>query len=230
VLKELVTGKITMKNYIKRLKYLPQGIFEGIISFSNNHARDVENRKRFSHAIIDKGSSFTEDIQIGKGTHILSNCVVNHSSIGKYTYISKNALIQNAIIGNYCSIAPNVSIGLGQHPIDLISTSPLFYRRRNPLNISLVSKDYLFEEYKQIIIESDVWIGKGAIIMDGVVLGIGSIVAAGAVVTKNVPPYAIVGGIPAKVIKYRFEKDKINRILQSEWWKLDPNEVKNLMF
>lgn len=215
---------IKMK-YLKRILYVPWGIWEGLKDFLNRYARDIENRKRFSKAIIDKGSTFTQDVAIGEGAHVLGDCIINHSTIGYYTYIGKNSLVQHVSIGNYCSIAHEVNMGLGQHPIDLVSTSPLFYRKSNPLGKSLVNQDLDFEEYKPITIGHDVWVGARAMIMDGVNVGTGAIVAAGAVVTKDIPSYAIVGGVPAKIIKYRFEEDERKQLLSSEWWNLKPEEV-----
>ncbi|MBU2975498.1 CatB-related O-acetyltransferase [Zobellia sp. B3R18] len=215
--------------FIKRITYIPFGAVKGLIDFLNKHSRDIENKKRFPDATIDKESTFTSDSLIGKNSRIFRGCIINHSQIGDYSYIARNTLVQHAQIGNYCSIAHDVNIGLGQHPIDLLSTSPIFYNKNNPLKYSLVEKSLIFEEYKTIKIESDVWIGARAIIMDGVKIGMGAIVAAGAVVTKDVPPFAIVGGIPAKIIKYRFNEDRIKQIIKSKWWLLEPRRVINYL-
>lgn len=213
----------------KRLLYIPQGLLEGLIAFFNRHARDVENRKRYPLAIIDKGSSFTPDTIIGKGSHILGGAIINNVEIGNYTYINRNSLIQNTTIGDYCSIANDVSIGLGNHPLYLPSLSPMFYRKKNTFEIQIVNEDLDYNEYERIKIEHDVWIGARVVIMDGVSIATGAVVAAGAVVTKDVPPYAIVGGVPAKIIRYRFDNVKIDRLLQSEWWLLDPKEAHKRM-
>ncbi|SHJ61279.1 CatB-related O-acetyltransferase [Pseudozobellia thermophila] len=215
--------------YLKRIVYIPLGIWEGVKAFLNRHARDVENRRRFPKAIIDKGATFTSDVTIGEGSHVLSGCTVNHSCIGFYTYIGRNSLLQNVTVGNYCSIAHEVNMGLGRHPIDLMTTSPLFYRKQNTFRRTLVDKDLDFEEYAPINLGHDVWVGARALIMDGVTVGTGAIVAAGAVVTKDVPPYAIVGGVPAKIIKYRFPEVERERLLKSEWWNLAPEAALKMM-
>ncbi len=205
---------------------MPLGLIKGFIKLANDNARDIENKKRFPKSIIDAGSSFTSDSTIGKHSHILTGAIINHSHIGNYTYCSRNVLIQNTSIGNYCSIAHDVVMGLGAHPLHLFSTSTLFYKTHNTLGVKFVNENLNFEEYKPIKVGNDVWIGTRVIIMDGVTIGDGAVIAAGAVVTKNVPPYAIVGGIPAKTIKHRFSMGKINRLINSKWWELDLNEIK----
>jgi len=99
---------------------------------------------------------------------------------------------------------------LSEHPTDIVSTSPKIYR-------NIKSQD-IRDVYSSPIIGNDVWIGANAIILQGVTIGDGAIVAAGAVVTKDVPPYAIVGGVPAKVIKYRFPDSTIVKLLEIKWW------------
>lgn len=214
-----------MKKIIYRLLYLPFGLIKMLMKLANDGARDLQNKRRFSKSIIDTGSSFTNDSKVGIKSHILSNCTINHSQIGNYSYCGKNALIQNSIIGNYCSIANEVIIGLGSHPIHLFSTSPVFYKKKNPLHVKLVEDDYKFNEYKAITIGNDVWIGARAIVMDGVSVGDGAIIAAGAIVTKDVSPYAIVAGIPAKVIKYRFDPKTIKKLFNTKWWDKTPDEI-----
>jgi len=104
------------------------------------------------------------------------------------------------------SVAYGVRIGLPEHPVNMVSTSPKIYR-------NIKSKD-IKDVYFPPIIGNDVWIGANAIILQGVTIGDGAVIAAGAVVTKDVPPYAIVGGVPAKVIKYRFSDDVILKLLE----------------
>lgn len=203
---------------------MPCGLIKELCRIANKGARDFINKKKFFRAIIDSGCCFTDDSQIGENSHLFANCIINHSSIGNYTYIGRDSLIQNAKIGNYCSISHEVICGLGRHPLDLFSTSPVFYRKNNPLCQQVIDKNMKFEEYLPVNIGHDVWIGARAIIMDGINVGNGAVIAAGAVVTKDVPDYAIVGGVPARIIKYRSERDcVVNQ--RTEWWNYDPKLV-----
>lgn len=217
-----------IKSKYYRILLFPLGFLKAIIELSNSKARDIQNKKKYSQCIIDDNCSFTKNVKIGKGSHILRNATINNCSIGKYSYCNKNVLIQNAEIGNYCSIASDVIIGLGNHPLNLFSTATVFYKAHNTLRIKLRDNDYDFDEYKKINIEHDVWIGARAIIMDGVKISTGSVVAAGSVVTKDVPPYAIVAGVPARIIKYRFDDYKIEELLKSKWWVKEPQSAYSL--
>ena len=148
------------------------------------------------------------------------------SYIGYASYIAENTVINNAKIGCYSCIGPNVEIIFGQHPTkEFVSVHPAFYSLRKQVGFTYVDKQK-FDEYRyasgsekySVVIGNDVWLGAGTKIMEGVTIGDGAIVAAGAVVVKDVPPYAIVGGVPAKVIKYRFPKDQIEFLLKLKWW------------
>lgn len=147
--------------------------------------------------------------------------------IGKNVYFGQNVDIQNSDteIGNYCSIASNVTIGPSEHPTNYTTTSPFIYKFNKNVKTSI--EHILMKPCK---IGSDVWIGQNAFLKAGVTVGDGAIIGAGAVVTKDVPPYAIVGGVPAKVIKYRFEEETIQKLLKLKWWNLPDEIIKNMPY
>ncbi len=97
------------------------------------------------------------------------------------------------------------------------STSPIFTEKKNATGYSWI-KDTIAPPFKRVKIGNDVWIGYGALIVGGVTIGDGACIGAGAIVTKDVPPYAIVGGVPAKVLKYRFPEQIIAKLLDEKWW------------
>jgi len=152
----------------------------------------------------------------GRHNYIGENVTIINSAIGDFSYINSNTSIRNTTIGKFCSIAENVKIVLGNHPVNFVSTHPAFYSNNKPFKT--FSDNTYVEEIKNVIIGNDVWIGEGVLILGGVVIGNGAIIAARAVVTKDVEPYSIVGGVPAKHIKYRFNKEIIKQINTLEWW------------
>jgi len=144
---------------------------------------------------------------------ILTNCV-----LGDFSFVGQKTRISNAYIGNFCSIASEVLIGLGKHPSkDFVSTHPIFYSPLAQAQLTFSKKSY-FRESIPVKIGHDVWIGARALVLDGITIGNGVIVAAGAVVTKDVPSYAIVAGVPAKVIRYRFNPHQILLLEKLKWW------------
>ena len=161
--------------------------------------------------------------RISKKSAILSGSRFYNSSIGDYSYLSRNCFVNNTAIGKFCSISENCNIGFNAHPLDWISTSPVFQVGVNTLKKNFSS--HPFKPNRHTIIQNDVWIGLNAIIADGVIVGNGAVIAAGSVVTKDVPPYAIVGGVPAKIIRYRFPEEMRNAILQSHWWDWDEEKL-----
>lgn len=213
-------------NMFFRALYYPIALVRGIHRIGKEGSRDLNNRRRFPNAIIDDNVCINSSTSIAANTHILEGSIINYSDISQYSYIGRNTVVQYARIGKFCSVGTEVCIGLGKHPIDHFSTSTLFYRKRNTLGIALVDEDLDFAEYEEIEVGHDVWIGARALIVDGVKIGTGAIIAANSVVTKDVPPYSIVGGVPAKVIRYRFDEERIADLLQSKWWEEDLDTIK----
>ncbi len=157
---------------------------------------------------------------------IRQKCRIYKSTVGRYTYITKESLVQNADIGSYCSISEKVSIGLPMHPTDMVSTSPVFLKGNNYLKKNFSKLPY--ESTRRTTIGNDVWIGEGVKIKSGLTIGNGAIIGAGAVVTKDVPPYAIVGGVPAKIIRYRFNEEQIAALEDIKWWDLPDDKISKI--
>lgn len=175
-------------------------------------------------------------LTIDEGFCMESNCLYTVNSfdkslpkMGMYSY-SASMFPPKTSIGRYCSIASNVRIMSSQHPLTRFTTSPV------TIPGEIVGKSWDFDEKAstggftqvpfnqhkssdtKVMIENDVWIGQDVLLKAGVCIGTGSVVAAGAVVTKDVPPYAIVGGVPAKVIRYRFSQETRAKLLNLKWW------------
>jgi acetyltransferase-like isoleucine patch superfamily enzyme len=177
---------------------------------------------RFGKCNLDiKYMAKAKNVAFGRCNTLYEYSSVSNSSIGDGTYIGPNSKVSNTKIGNFCSIGPEVVIGCGRHSIDeFISSHPSFYSTAGQAGFSFVDRD-CFDEYLPIWIGDDVWIGLRSIILDGVKIGSGAIVAAGSVVTKDVEEYSIVGGVPAKKIRMRFSEDVVQSLQINPWYRDD---------
>lgn len=186
------------------------------------------------NVFLSSSTVFNNKTQFEGWNKVGKNSIVSDAIIGRYSYIGSNSSLIYASIGRFCSIASNVKVIYLNHPTsEFFSTSPVFFSVLKQCGTSFVSKP-LFDEHKMIkgrscIIGNDVWIGENTIIMGGAQIGDGAIIAAGAVVTKDVPPYAIVGGVPAKLIRYRFNEATIEKYLKLKWWDKDEQWIKENM-
>lgn len=163
-------------------------------------------------------------------------------SFGAFSYCRTSLIAPDFSLGRYCSVALNVSLSEYEHPIDRISTHPFTtHAHMAELARTEFGKEVLIKRHKFLKpapkIGHDVWIGSGAQIKRGINIGDGAVIAARAVVTRDVPPYAVVGGVPAKIIKYRFDDKMIEKLLQLQWWrynycdfpKHDPNDIQGFI-
>lgn len=149
-------------------------------------------------------------------------CKINHESklsrvrMGRYSYTGARVGITDAEIGQFCSIGGGVSIGGGIHPISNVSTSPTFLKGRNFLKKNFANIPYNPSE--RVFIGNDVWIGESTYIKSGIKIGDGAIIGARAVVTKDVEPYSVVAGVPAKELYKRFDAETCHKLLKIKWW------------
>ena len=218
-----------VRNFVDAVDAFRQSIDLGDRSAENYDAlidslEAIERHTESTQAILEKEQTYKFNLPY---TRNFSN--YTKYSIGKYTYgapiVEDWHQGSTLKIGNFCSIAKNVNILLGgNHPIDWVSSFPF---------------GVIFEEFKElhythpeklskgdVIIGNDVWIGINATILSGIIIGDGAVIAANSNVTKNVEPYAIVGGNPAKVIKKRFSDEAISKLLAIEWWEWEIDKIK----
>jgi acetyltransferase-like isoleucine patch superfamily enzyme len=152
--------------------------------------------------------------------------LVGNSIIGKYSYFKPSTSLVGCEIGNFCHIGESCIIGQGSHGVDNVTTYPLSYHFTKTNND--VSKDDSSDKRRKNAktqIKNDVYIGESVVIQGGLTIGNGAVIASRAVVTKDVPDYAVVAGIPAKVIKMRFSEEIIESLLKIEWWNWDNEKI-----
>jgi len=188
----------------------------------------VEGRARLKHQRVSR-------VRIEGPVRFMGPTVSKTAlEIGAFSYLVGGVIDSCSSIGRYCSLAAGVRIGEPDHPTDWLSTSPFQYDGSRfgwhpsaddgaPLRAEGFSRP-------PATIGNDVWIGANAVVLRGVHVGDGAVVAAGAVVTKDVPPYAIVGGVAGKVIRYRFEPELVADLLDVAWWRFSPNQLAGLRF
>ncbi|WP_246029359.1 CatB-related O-acetyltransferase [Pedobacter nototheniae] len=182
------------------------------ISISRISNLEIKGTLRIHENVIIDNCEFGDNISLGRNSYLFNTC------IGNFSYISQNVSMMNTKAGKFVSIAQNVLIGGGMHPSKkFVSTSPVFYSLNKQCGTTF-SDDNYFREMGNTLIGNDVWIGANAVIMDDLIIGDGAIIGAGAIVTKNVEPYSIVAGVPAKHINYRFDEVEVNFLLNFKWW------------
>lgn len=166
-----------------------------------------------------------------EGNNVINDAVnINKSVIGFGTVIGYNSNLSNSLVGRFCSIASGAHIVIETHPLDMVSTYPSFFNTCNnyPFGKGKVTKNEFIQTINGFSIEigNDVWIGANVTFKGGVKIGDGAVIGMNATVTKDVPPYAIVGGLPAKIIKYRMNDKQIKKMLKIKWWNWSPELIK----
>lgn len=154
--------------------------------------------------------------------------------VGKYFGMNESCFVARAVVGAYCAFGARTSINPFNHPVDWLSINEFQY---HPASFDWVPEYNDFQRlertpdmFKQVVIGNDVWSGHNVNIMPGVNVGDGAVIAAGAVVTKDVPPYAIVAGVPATVKRFRFPEKTVERLLRLKWWDLELSDLSGLPF
>lgn len=190
------------------------------------HHNTIDTRASIDSQAYISGSLIRGNVSVGHKAKIYQSHIEGDVEIGAYTSLWGPGIfvigrIHGVKIGKFCSVARYVFMQEDYHNPNRITT---YFLERNLLNVSL--KDNAMVSKGEIIIGNDVWIGAGAQILSGVSIGDGAVIGAGAVVTQNVPAYAVAAGNPAKVVKYRFGKEKIAELLELQWWNWPDEKIR----
>jgi len=173
--------------------------------------------------------SFRDDVCI-EGPCEIKTSVNGIVAFGAYSYINGAGRFSDVRIGRYCSIAESVTLGYPEHPLTWLSTSSLQYQSPSWAHLPDGWQAKPHRPVKTTVIGNDVWIGAGSFIRSGVTIGDGAVVGAHSVVTKDVPPYAIVAGNPARLLRYRFDDEMITKLISLAWWNYDFRDFHGIDF
>ena len=177
---------------------------------------------------VIKDNVFLYNVKLHMYVTLLENASLQDTTIDSYSYVGQRSILKNVSLGRFCSLGPDLKIGLASHPLgNFVSTYPAFYSPSNEGCAIQMRSDKIFkDEIKKTIIGHDVWLGASVIIPGGIKIATGSVIAAGSVVVKDVEPYSVNGGNPARFIRYRFPQTIIEKLIQSKWWEWPLSMIK----
>jgi acetyltransferase-like isoleucine patch superfamily enzyme len=181
------------------------------------------------HVIVEDQARLVRST-LSEWTAVQVGASLSGSAVDSFSYIARNAVIAVTQAGRFCSVGPNVVCGAGDHPVHWMSTSPVFYSPLRQCGTAFSAAHPPFEELRPVTIGPDVWIGANAVIRNGITIGPGAIIGATACVTKDVAPYSIVAGVPARVIGARFSPEIVERLLSVRWWDFQVSVLKSNAF
>lgn len=161
--------------------------------------------------------------RIDKSSRLCPGCELTSVTMDRYSYMGSNCFAVNSSIGSFCSIADACRVGGAIHPINRVSSSPVFHKGRNILKKNFSALEPMATPITTI--EDDVWLGAGCYIKSGVTVHTGAVIGMGSVVTHDVPPYEIWAGNPARRIRKRFDDETIERLLKIRWWNWDEKKI-----
>lgn len=180
-------------------------------------------RRLFSHIAL---FCVLQEAEVDKTSAICSGVRFYRSKIGKYSYIGNNSFVSDTDIGSFTSISTDCYIGGTSHPVEWVSTSPVFHKWENILKKNFSRHEYVI--FHRTRIGNDVWIGNRVMIKAGVNIADGAVIGMGSIVTKDIGPYEIWAGNPARFIRKRFDDDKISELLKMQWWNYDDAKIEEL--
>ncbi len=186
-------------------------LLKNILSLPKRLASHIALFCILQEAVVDKTAAICSGVRFYRG------------KLGKYSYIGNNSFVSDTDIGSFTSISTDCYIGGTSHPTDWVSTSPVFHKWENIMKKNFARHE--FEIFKRTTIGNDVWIGNRVMIKAGVKIGDGAVVGMGSIVTKDIGPYEIWAGNPARLIRKRFDDETIDALEKMKWWEWDDNKI-----